>query len=384
MAVSCRLATDHPTRRLAIEMERTDAAGSFRVVGLTSSELVALASAQLSDVDWKDVFAVRVAPQSMEREAGRTVDLPPMLGHYAVDHTAVRFVPRYPIEPGVRYRATLSLVNLRAAICGMAVELDPISEEFTVPALPRRPVAAVQQIYPTVHTLPQNHLKFYIHFSHPMGRGRAYDSVRLLDASGHPVRLPFLELEHELWDATGTRFTLFFDPGRVKRELVPNRELGPVLEPGREYVLEISSDWLDATGLPLREPYRKRFRVGPADYTSPDPDKWQLEVPAAASMEPLTVRFLEPLDHALLQRLVWVNDVNGEALAGTASVLAAERAWQFTPHRPWQRGVLTLVAQKTLEDLAGNSIARAFEVDLFPLVERRLELETAARTFEIR
>ena len=85
---------------------------------------------------------------------------------------------------------------------------------------------------------------------------------------------PFLELDEELWSPDGTRFTLLFDPGRVKRGLKPREELGPVLEAGKSYSLVIDRDWLDASGNSLKAGFRKTFRVGPPDETSPDPKTW--------------------------------------------------------------------------------------------------------------
>ena len=39
--------------------------------------------------------------------------------------------------------------------------------------------------------------------------------------SGQAVADPFLELDEELWSTDGRRFTLLFDPGRIKRGLKP-------------------------------------------------------------------------------------------------------------------------------------------------------------------
>src|SRR5438105_1654786 len=79
-----------------------------------------------------------------------------------------------------------------------------------------------------------------------MGRGAAYHHIRLLDATGRPVDAPFLELEEELWSNDGMRFTLLFDPGRIKRGLKPREELGPVLGAGKSYTLVIDGAWPDA------------------------------------------------------------------------------------------------------------------------------------------
>jgi hypothetical protein len=51
-------------------------------------------------------------------------------------------------------------------------------------------------------------------------------------------------------------------------------------------------------------------------------------------------------------------------VTGAVSTTDAERQWRFTPARPWTGQAHRVVAQSVLEDLAGNSLARPFEVDL--------------------
>ena len=54
------------------------------------------------------------------------------------------------------------------------------------------------------------------------------------------------------------------------------------------------------------------------------------------------------------------------------------------PTQPWSRGEHTLLVQKTIEDLAGNNIGKAFEVDLFEGVQRRFTNATVRLSFEVR
>src|SRR5437667_9325668 len=109
-----------------------------------------------------------------------------------------------------------------------------------------------------------------------MNRGEAYSRIHLLNEAGKPVERPFLQLDEELWDPQGQRFTLFFDPGRIKRGLKPREELGPALVEGNIYTLEIDRFWPDADGNPLKETFRKIFRVGPPDDEPIDPKKWKI------------------------------------------------------------------------------------------------------------
>ena len=121
------------------------------------------------------------------------------------------------------------------------------------PLRPAHPITltVVESVYPSAEILPENLLRFYLQFSAPMSRGEAYTHIRLLDAAGRAVADPFLELNEELWSGDGRRFTLLFDPGRIKRGLKPREEVGPVLEAGKSYTLVIDRQWPDAQGNPL-------------------------------------------------------------------------------------------------------------------------------------
>ena len=48
---------------------------------------------------------------------------------------------------------------------------------------------------------------------------------------------------------------------------------------------------------------------------------------------------------------------------GSADVSNNESMWSFTPDEPWPAGTYKLETQTILEDVAGNSIARPFEVE---------------------
>jgi hypothetical protein len=331
-------------------------------------------SGQAAPADWGLVFEVFV-----EGAAAAAGGMPPVLGTTRVEEGVLKFEPRFSLSPGLRYRARVRPGPwLPSGEQGTALE-----EVFALPAPALEKKTVVTQVYPSAGRLPQNQLKFYLHFSGPMRRRQAYENVRLLDASGRQVAAPFLEIGEELWDPSGTRFTLFFDPGRVKRELRPHEDLGPPLEEGRKYALVIDAGWLDAEGAPLKEPFRKEFEVGLPDYAPPDPEKWKIETPAAGGIAPLRVMFPEPLDHALLHRLLRVSGPTGDVLAGEAAVGREEREWSFTPESPWAPGPHRLLVDKLLEDLAGNSVGRPFEVDAARDVTRQVIPETVAVPFEV-
>ncbi|MFO0907470.1 MAG: hypothetical protein U0794_03775 [Isosphaeraceae bacterium] len=257
---------------------------------------------------------------------------------------------------------------------------------FTIPVSDPATTArrtTVARVAPAADVLPENLLKFYIEFSGPMSRGEAYDHLRLLDGAGKPIDLPFLELGEELWNPGLTRFTVLFDPGRIKSGLKPREEAGPVLEAGKTYTLVVDDGWPDADGRPLVQPFRKTFRVTKADMAPPDPATWKVEPPTAGTRQPLRVRFPEPLDRGLLGRLLAVVDGQGRAIAGTGQVADDERSWSYTPAQPWVAGDAGLLVGRELEDLAGNSIGRPFEVDVFDRIEARVVAETIRLPFRV-
>jgi hypothetical protein len=351
-----------------------DAAKTIDVAGLSAKDLEAVGKLGLKDDEWRALFAVYVAPAE-GKERG-----PALLGSYRVEEGMVRFEPRFPLVQGVRYQVVFE----PARIPTRAVLKEKTVEKEILLAKPKTEPTIVTQVYPTTDKLPENQLKVYIHFSAPMSRGDSYKHIKLLDEKGKAVDLPFLELDQELWDSTGQRLTVFCDPGRIKRGLKPREEFGPVLEEGKSYTLVIERDLEDANGNRLKESFKKTFKALAPDDTQPDPKTWKVQAPAAGTKTPVVVIFPKSMDRALLERLVWVTDDRGHKPAGKATVTEKETIWQFTPEKPWEAGTYQLVADTRLEDLAGNSIARPFEVDVFRPVQREVKAETVKVKFEVK
>lgn len=299
-------------------------------------------------------------------------DAPALAGTGTVAGDAFRFAPRFPLVPGVTYRATVTLA-------GTATTTD-----LVVPKPPAPPPAAVVAVYPSAATLPENTLRLYLQFSAPMTRGDSYPHVKLLDAAGKELPSPFLELGEELWSGDGTRFTLLFDPGRVKRGLKPREEDGPTLEEGKRYTLVVGRTWRDEHGTPLRAEFRKAILAGPPDDAPVTLDEWAVTPPRANTDQPVTVKLPKPLDRALLQRLVWVADAAGRKIDGVVSVGGAERVLAFAPAKPWAAGKYQIVADTRLEDVCGNRVGEAFEADLFKPIREKLEPATAGRWFVVK
>ncbi len=343
----------------------------IEVQGLASPDLVAFE--KLSPEGQRDVLQVRVV-SDLE-------DPPALAGRAEVVESTLRFTPRYPLTPGLSYRVAFHGGVLQTP----AKNAETVTVVLKVPPTKRQPATTqVSAIYPTAAQLPENQLKFYLHFSAPMRPGNVYRHIHLLDAAGKEVEGAFLELDEELWDRDQRRFTLLLDPGRVKRGLRPREELGPVLVAGRDFSLRVDTDWLDAEGRPLAAPGVKKFHVGAVDETPVDPARWKLQLPAAGTREPLTVAFGEPLDRALVERVIRVVSASEHRLPGKVTIGEHETGWQFKPDAPWTAGKYQVLSDTTLEDLSGNAIGRAFEVDEFEPIANRIDTHTVAVPFEVK
>jgi hypothetical protein len=163
----------------------------------------------------------------------------------------------------------------------------------------------------------------------------------------------------------------------------PREDVGPALEVGKCYTLVIDRDWLDAAGDPLQHALEKRFTVTAPVELAIDPKLWKLQVPSAGGRAPLTATFPRPLDHALAERLLDVIDAEGRPISGIGKVSQSETVWEFTPKEPWATGAYGLVVDAALEDVAGNRVGRAFEVDDSKPSEREAKAETAVLPFTV-
>jgi Bacterial Ig-like domain len=220
------------------------------------------------------------------------------------------------------------------------------------------------EIYPTADRVPENLLRVYVVFDRAMAAGESRRHLHLVDEWGRQTPNVFLFLEEELWDPTGRRLTVLFDPGRIKRGLRANVEDGPPLSAGRRYRLVVEAGWRDASGRPLGNEVSRTYLVTPADRQPPSVERWLVTTPLAGSRVPVRVDFPEPLDRALLSSALDVSAPDGRRVPGAVDVTLGERTWLFTPAQPWTSGTYQLEISTVLEDVAGNSLRRVFDADL--------------------
>ena len=324
---------------------------SVVVSGLSRRDLAALERALLSDQAWAAVLRVSVVSDD-----GRPVYVG-MAGRYAVTGGMVRFTPMFPLDAGRRYNVSF---RPAAAPGGGLAQIPEASRQIQMPAAAVTPTVAVAALYPTGPEVPSNLLRMYVEFSGPMGIRTGQDYIKILDAAGAEMPGALLPLDTDLWNGEHTRFTILFDPGRVKRGILPNREMGRPLRPGITFTIVVRREWPDAHGMPLASEFRKEYRVGPPIEAALSTKAWILAAPAAGSREPLRLMFPSPLDHGLAQRALSV--VRGEtAIPGEVRVASGETEWRFVPRDAWPPGEYAVSVLRALEDPAGNRIGHAFE-----------------------
>ena len=318
-----------------------------RVTGLSSSEAAALR--RLDPAGWPSVLGVTVAGGT-----GATV-----AGAFAVTGDAVEFTPAYPFDPGREYEVRFDPSKLPQPRAEAVV-----ARRVSLPAGPARtPTTVVSAVHPSAGTWPENLLRFYIHFSAPMSRSSSVGFVRLVDDRGAEVADALLEMDVDLWNDDRTRCTVFFDPGRVKRGIRPNRELGRALRSGRRYAIVVDAAWKDQWGQPLKSAFRHEFAAGPPVEKGISTADWRVTPPAAGTQAAVEIAFAWPLDRALAERMIGVLGPDGRPIAGAVTVESGELRWRFTPGAPWRAGAYQIVIDQALEDVSGNQIGRAFEVD---------------------
>lgn len=337
--LSVSLVTETPTGRPVV-----------RVSGLSSAELTSLSRGPLPTDALTQLASIQVP------NAGDVV----VATRYAVAPSSLDLEPLYALEPGRSY-----LVRVDPSKLPVPRTEAPLVITVTVPAAPITESTQVARIFPSSSEWPENTLRFYLHFSGPMSNTSAVGHVRLVDDAGKEVPEVLLDIDVDLWNTDYTRRTVFFDPGRVKRGIRPNRELGRALVAGKRYALVVSTSWKDASGRPLAREFRHEFEAVAAVEAAVEPAMWTIGTIAAGTRDPLVVAFPWPLDEGLLRRAIGVATADGTVIDGEIRIGDEERQWHFVPARPWATDAHALIVLTLLEDPAGNKVGEPFEFEMF-------------------
>ena len=271
---------------------------------------------------------------------GRT----PVAGRYLFDDNDLSFTPAFGFEAGQDYVARIRIPGADDDFVSFSIPSDGLTVD-----------ASVTGIYPGGDILPENMLRFYLHFSTPMSPQVAFDYIRLRDAAGNVGQAAFMRFKQELWNEDRTRLTVLMDPGRIKRQVATNVAPGPALRAGQLYTLSVGGGWPSADGASVLPPFSKTFSVSSALRERPDVRLWQASGPCIGTRYPLYIAFDRPFDRHLLSKDIQVVAEDGQIVSGTVHVGEGETSWSFTPNDAWTQNELFVVASMELEDVAGNN-----------------------------
>lgn len=317
----------------------------------------AVGASSITKEQWEEIFAV-YTHEAYLKKLDQSVS-----GEVRWKGDTMTFTPDFPFAAGesydvdIDYEALSEMFNLKRNSCfGEKVHLsfEVAKDEF--------PVTAITAVCPSSSTLPENMLRMYIYFSAPMMAGEAYDHIKLYNKDGSLVEKAFLIVDQELWNSARNRFTLLFDPGRIKRDLKSNLDLGTPLKEGLEYRLVIDSTWRDVHGNFLKSSISKTFAVTHAERRRLSTKDWSVIPPSEGSTDDLVIRFDRPMDQALILKYFQINSASG-ATEGRLQ-MQNDSLLTFKPNYPWQSGRYFITLSALLEDVAGNNFNNAFDLDL--------------------
>ena len=298
-------------------------------------------------------------------------DLPPVMGKWIFENNDVYFIPRFPFKPNKEYVVELNLEKKYVY-------------RVLIPEINFRQPTYVEKIFPSTNIWPANQLKIYIHFSSPMGLGDIYEHIKLFDRKGNEVEKPFLEINPPLWDKTQQRLTLWFDPGRIKRHLSPNENLGPPLEENDQYTVFISKNAQDASGRQLLGNFEEFFYTGSNDRKKPDPAEWTFSFPIEKDKKEVVIKFPESMDRGMLESGIGIIDETGVLVNGKIEISDSEKNWIFYPEKKWQSGKYKIMISNKIEDLAGNNLKRLFDQNVEDKENKKKEIPDLEIPFSIK
>ncbi|MBE7172616.1 MAG: Ig-like domain-containing protein [Williamsia sp.] len=273
----------------------------------------------------------------------------PMLGASGFEGPDILFKPLIALSPGKQYS-----VLFKKKLIGRVRVPSPDTADAPV----------LLALYPAADSLPENLLKIYLVFSAPMQEGEALHHTYLLNERADTISNIFLDLQPELWNRERTALTIWLDPGRIKRGLIPNERMGNPLKQGARYTLLVDAGWKSAGGLPLRQVFKKSFYVNGRDSSTPVPSQWKLALPRTETLQPLEIAFNEPLDYFLAGETLRIVDEKETPVRGNIILNKTQTGCTFRPARAWQAGTYRLQVATYLEDLAGNNLNKVFDRDI--------------------
>ena len=332
--------------------------------GLRAGTLAALSTGgSWTDTDWQALLRV-----SVKERFGESTP-PAVAGKYSIADGAIRFTPMFPFDEGRQYDVVLDAGRLPAVADTVPWRTQQLTAVVgTAGGRPRSPSTVVTHIYPSGDVsagqsaphvpafLGADGLAERLRLRHAARRSRAGSRRRvpsarrgLLERRSHPLhgvlRSGSRQARHPAEPADG--------PGAR----------------GREAATRWSSNGSGGTGTGCRSRKSSDTSFRPARRSSGRSTMAAWKVTTAGGGDARA-------GGGDVSRLRWIMACCGEhsASRGAARVARSrarsriedsETRWLFTPRDAWLAGDYDFVAFAFLEDLAGNRVGRAFEVDNF-------------------
>jgi len=321
---------------------------AIKTIGVCFLAFVLQSKAQEADykLQWHEDRAISIAiegsiPNLKVKRKGASQHI---IGKLGISTEKTTFKPIVPFTNGLQYH----VLDSRDTLFSFIPDLD----QFDHPE--------VLNIFPLSDTIPENLLKFYFAFTEKMEVGKVYEHLSLY-AGSEKVEGPFIKLSPELWNARGDILTVWIDPGRIKRDLGPNRKFGPVLEEGRTYKLVLEKSFRSSAGQPMISNATKEFLVSSRDVQKPQINELTYQLPEKGTKDLLNVLFSDAMDFSLVSKIQIYRD--GLPIKGSWKMIA-DRQLTFWPEVKWLPGSYRIEIDSDAEDLAGNNFNRLFDVDL--------------------
>jgi hypothetical protein len=201
---------------------------------------------------------------------------------------------------------------------------------------------------PEAETIPANTLRMYFMFDRP-ARGLVHQSeVKLVGPDGSEIKNAFMDFGQELWSPDGKRLTVFFDPGKIKRDVEAEGDAVSPLKEGKSYQIKLAD-------------YAHSFQVSPPVRERLNPKIWKVIEPSSSSSQ-LEIKFDRVMDAALLlDQIEVVETKSGARVSTTKKILTGGTGLIFLPRFKWRIGQYAVVASSILEDVSGNRMGESLD-----------------------
>jgi len=272
----------------------------------------------------------------------------PILGKTIDSKKQLSFIPIVPLGWNQDY----------TLICGRDIQY------FTLQIPDAYEFLSIKNIYPSSSSVPSNILKWYIKFSKAVNTSYIYKHIRFINASGDTISNAILPLENTLVSEDKTLITIWIEPGRQKRGLIPNSKQGAVFNPNKTYKLIISNQLKDSEGVPMSADYIHSFKVEYPDRIKPNITNWNIQRPEINSLSSLLIHTNESLDYGSILNNIYIINAQNQKTEGDWRLIQQEKTLSFIPIKPWTQGSYKVLFHAEIEDLAGNNLHKLFDKDI--------------------